>query len=525
MLAFLRFGLAAFAGWCTYLSYEPHGHWWMGLIGVALFYFCVLPWPRHWTRAVGMAGDAQERPTALFGGLLGFTHALFCYLFLLPWIGEFVGALPYIALSVVLALYAIITGALGVVIARWRFGFAAFAFIYVAVEYCRSSFPFGGFAWVRLAWGQVNSPLANLAVWGGPALVTFAAVLVATGAVAVLTAGGTRRVTAALCLLAPIAAGVLSGTVVDQESKTVRDIRAAVVQGNVPRMGLDFNAQRRAVLENHVRETHALAGEQRASGEALDLVVWPENASDVDPFRDASAADSIRDSVRAVQAPVLVGTLTRDEVGERNTMMVFDPDTGAGDYHHKRFLQPFGEYMPLRDFFRQFSDLVDLAGDFKPGDGPGVVRMRDVLVGVATCYEVAEDPAYRLAVRNGAQILATPTNNATFGFTDMTYQQLAMSRMRAVETDRAVLVAATSGVSAIVQPDGTVSQHSEIFAPAHLVAELPLRESITPAVRMGGAVELLLVAVGALLGLGALSIALRRYAAKNRSTDDVKELS
>ena len=86
--------------------------------------------------------------------------------------------------------------------------------------------------------------------------------------------------------------------------------------------------------------------------------------------------------------------------------------------------------------------------------------------------------------------------------------------------------ATSSGLpSAIVQPDGTVSQHSEIFAPAHLVAELPLRESITPAVRMGGAVELLLVAVGALLGLGALSIALRRYAAKNRSTDDVKELS
>ena len=69
------------------------------------------------------------------------------------------------------------------------------------------------------------------------------------------------------------------------------------------------------------------------------------------------------------------------------------------------------------------------------------------------------------------------------------------------------------------------SQHSEIFTPAHLVAELPLRESVTPAVRVGGAVELLLVAVGAMLGLGALSIPWRRYAAKNRSTNDVKELS
>ncbi|MDU9793787.1 nitrilase-related carbon-nitrogen hydrolase, partial [Helicobacter pylori] len=90
-------------------------------------------------------------------------------------------------------------------------------------------------------------------------------------------------------------------------------------------------------------------------------------------------------------------------------------------------------------------DLVDLAGDFKPGDGNGVVHMGGIPVGVATCYEVAEDEAYRMAVRGGAQILSTPTNNDTFGFTDMTYQQLAMSRMRAIETDRAVVVVATSG--------------------------------------------------------------------------------
>ena len=525
MLAFLRFGIAACAGWCTYLSYEPHGHWWAAVIGLTLLYVCVMPWPRGWTGAVGMAGDAQEKPSASFGGLLGFTSALFCYLFLLPWVGEFVGALPYLALSVALALYSIITGVLGVIIARWKYGFALFPFVYVAVEHCRSSFPFGGFAWVRLAWGQVNGPLANLAVWGGPVLVTFAAVLAGAGAAAMLTSRGPCRVVGALCLLVPIAVGALSRVVVDVESKTVGEVHAAVVQGNVPRMGLDFNAQRRAVLDNHVRETRVLAEEQSSDGGSLDLVVWPENASDVNPFRDAYAADSIRDAVRAVDAPVLVGTLTRDEVGERNTMVVFDPDTDAGDYHHKRFLQPFGEYMPMRDFFRRFSDLVDLAGDFKPGDGPGVVHMRDVIVGVATCYEVAEDPAYRLAVRNGAQILATPTNNATFGFTDMTYQQLAMSRMRAIETDRAVLVAATSGVSAIVEPDGTVSQHSGIFVPAHLVAELPLRESVTPAVRFGSAVELLLVLVGAMLGLGALVLSRRRYASKGKSAEDDKELA
>ena len=282
------------------------------------------------------------------------------------------------------------------------------------------------------------------------------------------------------------------------------------MQGNVPRMGLDFNEQRRAVLSNHVNETLRLAEDAKESGEKLDMVFWPENASDVNPFADKEAEALVGAAVRGVDTPLLVGTLTRDDVGARNTMVVFDPDTGPGERHDKRFLQPFGEYMPMRDFFRNFSDLVDLAGDFKPGSDNGVVHMGGIPVGVATCYEVAEDEAYRMAVRGGAQILSTPTNNATFGFTDMTYQQLAMSRMRAIETDRAVVVVATSGVSAIVHPDGRVSQQTEIFEPAHLIETLPLRTGTTPAVRFGQILEWLLVAAGAALMLAAAVSARRR---------------
>ncbi|MCT1370295.1 apolipoprotein N-acyltransferase [Corynebacterium mucifaciens] len=501
MPAFIRFGLAAVSGWLVYLSYEPIGHWWAGIAGVALLWLMLVPWPRSVTTPLGMAGEAQERPSAAFGAFIGLTHGLFCYLFLLPWVGEFVGPMPYVALAVTMALYALATGAFGVIAARWRFGALAFPFIYLAVEFVRSSWPFGGFAWVRLAWGQINGPLAPLAAWGGPALVTIAAVFVAVGLPSLLRAASRRA--AALAVVLPLAAGLLAGLGVGGDSSTVDRARVAAVQGNVPRMGLDFNEQRRAVLSNHVNETLKLAKETRDAGEPLDMVIWPENASDVNPFADAEAAALVGVAVRGVDAPVLIGTLTRDDAGARNTMVVFDPETGAGERHNKRFLQPFGEYMPMRDFFRNFSELVDLAGDFKPGDDNGVVHMGNIPVGVATCYEIAEDEAYRMAVRGGAQILSTPTNNATFGFTDMTYQQLAMSRMRALETDRAVVVAATSGVSAIVHPDGTVSQQTSIFEPAHLIEELPLRTGTTPAVRFGGALEWLLVGAGALLMLAA----------------------
>ena len=502
-----RILLAGLGGVAVYFSYEPHGLAFMGVLGIALFYLALAPWPaiRH-----------GSHPPAKFGALLGFLHGFCAYVLLLPWVGEFVGALPWIALSITLALWSIVTGLFGVLVARWRYGFIAFAFVYSAVEFLLSSFPFGGFSWVRLAWGQINGPLANYAPWGGPALVTFMTALLGAsfGAILLSFAGDERlkKTPATATTGIIIGLGFLAGLGVNTPGPTTDEVKVAAVQGNVPRMGLDFNAQRRAVLANHVNVTKDLG----ASGENPDLVFWPENSSDVNPFRDREARDLITEAVDTVDAPVLVGTLTKDEVGDRNTAVVFDPDTGAGDMHHKRFLQPFGEWMPMRDFFRIFSSYVDMAGDFKPGDGDGTVRMGDHVVGVATCYEVAFDAAYRDAVKAGAQILTTPTNNATFGFTDMTYQQLAMSRMRAIETDRAVVVSATSGASAIVHPDGTVSQETEIFTPAYLVEDLPLRDSVTFAVRYGQFIQWLLAAAGIAVMLAA-SVGARRGYASSRS--------
>jgi apolipoprotein N-acyltransferase len=127
-------------------------------------------------------------------------------------------------------------------------------------------------------------------------------------------------------------------------------------------------------------------------------------------------------------------------------------------------------------------------------------------VAIATCYEVAFDGVVRDAVRAGGTLLTVPTNNATFGFTEMTYQQLAMSRVRAVEHSRAVLVAATSGVSAVIGPDGTVRQQTRLFTPDALVAAVPLRTTTTLATSAGAAIEWALVVIG----VGALVVAVLR---------------
>ncbi|QGU07376.1 Apolipoprotein N-acyltransferase [Corynebacterium occultum] len=490
MIKNLRVLGAAASGLLVFASFEPLGWWISGILGLALLYLSLSPHRGH-------------EITLRWGTLIGFIHALTLYLLLLPWIGEFVGNMPYIALAGVLSLYALATGCGGAAIARWRYGFLAFPFFYVSVEFLRSSWPFGGFAWVRLAWGQINGPLANLAHLGGPALVSLAAALTGTSLAALVIYLSQKQraplawIPGTATAVVMLMAGLLAGIPVNDPLKTTDTVEVAAIQGNVPRMGLDFNAQRRAVLANHVRETQALDDE-------VDLIFWPENSSDVNPFNDPQAGALIDAAVQSAQAPILVGTITRDDVGDRNTMVVFDPETGAGEYHHKIYLQPFGEYMPYREFFRNFSPWVDAAGDFKPGEGSGVVNMDGITVGIATCYEVAFDAAARDAVLNGAQILTTPTNNATFGFTDMTYQQLAMSRMRAIELDRAVVVPATSGVSAIVHPDGSISQQTRIFTADTLVEELPLRNSLTLSARYGSAVQIFLVIIGVVCVIVAL---------------------
>ena len=474
-----RLFLAGLAGWLIYTGNAPIGWWPAAIVGMTLLYAAFSPW-----------GSRHLRTRSAM--LIAFTHTMVLYLFMLPWIGELVGIFPYVALAFTLSLHSLLLGWAAVPIARWKFGFLVFPFFFITIEWFRSAFPFGGFPWVRLAWGQVEGPLANLMAWGGPALVSFAAAVMGTSLWALFRGPTAARVTAVFTAIIPVGLGLIAGLGINNPANTTDTINVAAVQGNVPRLGLEFNDQRRAVLENHVRETKRLA----ENNPDLDIVLWPENSSDVNPFNDAQARELIKEASEAVGVPLMVGTLTEDEVGIRNTMQVFDAEGNPADRHYKKYLQPFGETMPFREILKYVSEYVELAGDYKPGNGPGVVTMGDITVGIATCYEVIFDDSFRTAVKNGAQILSTPTNNATFGFSDMTYQQLAMSRMRAIETDRAVVVPATSGVSAIVRPDGTVSQSTEIFEADNLVEELPLREGQTIAVRYGSIVQLVLVLIG-----------------------------
>jgi apolipoprotein N-acyltransferase len=291
------------------------------------------------------------------------------------------------------------------------------------------------------------------------------------------------------------------------------------VQGNVPRPGLNFNAERRAVLDDHARVTAQAAASVKAGTRPKpDLVVWPENASDIDPLRNPDAANIITGAVDAMNTPLVLGAvLDEPKPMVSNASLLYLPGRGLTARYVKRHPVPFAEYIPYRSFFRHFSDKVDLVySDFVAGNSVGVFRVpatggQTIAAGPIICFEVAYDGLVRDTVDHGANVLLVQTNNATFGFTDESVQQLAISRIRAIEHGRSIVHVSTVGVSALITPDGTAHQLSTLFTPAVLAADLPLRTERTVADRVGPWPEYLASAgVAAMLTLLALRRVQRR---------------
>jgi apolipoprotein N-acyltransferase len=323
----------------------------------------------------------------------------------------------------------------------------------------------------------------------------------------------------ALLLLLPFL-GALASRPAVQTGAGAPTSPIAIVQGNVPEPGLEFNARRRAVLDMHAAETATLAAAVKAGTVPQPrLVLWPENSSDIDPYRNPDAAAVIDRAATQVGVPILVGAVVGANQPDRvyNMGIVWDPVTGPGATYTKRHPVPFAEYMPWRSFFRIFSDKVDLIqSEFLPGHRPGNLTIAGVPVGDVICFEIVEDDLVRDVVTGGAQVLVVQTNNATFGYTDETFQQQAMSRVRAVEYGREVLIAATSGVSAVIRPDGSVASSVPLFRPGFLVPQVPLITATTPGTVLGAPLLWVLTAATPVALAGALLLDRRRRRAASQ---------
>lgn len=425
------------------------------------------------------------------------------------WLTVYLGPVPWFALAGLEAVFFALGCAL--IALAWRFTDRAFpgawgrfcftpvviAGLWTLREFVTSNWPYGGFSWGRLAFSQSESPFAGLVAWVGVSGLSFLIAWVSALVVQVVREPNARaRVSrtlvpvglVALMLAVPAFPVVQSGS-----------MRVAAVQGDSD-AGLFAEYVPGQILQDHLAATEPLYGQD------VDLVVWPENSSDLNPLESSQSAAILNRVTEQLKAPLVTGTITTDGTDIYNSLLLWKNGEGAVDQYDKIHPVPFAEYIPDRDFWYPLApELFSLIPrDFTVGTRDNVFDINGVAAGLAICFDIVDDNLVRQMVADGAEIILAPSNNADFGRSDESVQQLAIARLRAIETGRSVVNASTVGTSAIIAPNGSLIDRLPEFTPGAMVQDVPLSTTTTLATVAGQSIER---AVSG-LGIGGLLLAM-----------------
>ena len=347
---------------------------------------------------------------------------------------------------------------------------------FAVAELARWYWPFGGVPLANIALSQVETPLGQTARLAGPLLVI--ALVVAGGqAVSAAAAGHQRaaRVAVAIMVVAVLAAYL------HPRASVVREVDAALVQGGGPVRTRASGDQEPIVLARHVEATRTLE-------QSVDLILWPENVVNPGAFLSQETAASVVSQVAIDQNTTLLAGwfYAVSDTATVNYQVAVTADGTEVDRYDKVRIVPFGEYVPLRGLV-EATGLADAIPrrDAIAGTEPGVLDTPVGPVGVSISWEGFFERRARDATRNGAQILTNPTNGSSFWLTQVHTQQVASNQLRAIENDRWVLMAAPTGLSAVVDPDGSLLQRTDIGERRVLTTTAEMRTGRTLASHVG----------------------------------------
>ena len=412
---------------------------------------------KWWVAPIAIAAHMYALSITQRKVLSSFVFALSLNLIVLHWSSTFVGSIPWVILALGLSIFYLPLA----LVSKW--GISAYPLLYILLEELRNRFPFGGFGWVRIAYTQADSPYSKLAAIGGASALSAVTLLIAL----IAFFGLYKRFSLItflpfLFLLIPI------------NLSTTGNASVLMIQGNVPQMGLDFNSRAKAVFNNH----YELTQKEIAKDPKVDLIVWPENSVDVDPFLNAD----VKDSLDSIKQPLIIGAILSKGNKTLNTSILWGGE--IPETYIKQHLTPFGEYIPLRSLARIVSPLVDDVDDFSPGDTGKTFSIGQIMVAPVICYELIDDDLLHQAAAD-SNILAVQTNSATFGMSAESAQQLSITRIRAIEHGRNIASVSTTGYSAIIDFSGNVVEQTSMATADSIRAEIGLIEGQTPRDKAG----------------------------------------
>ena len=436
--------VAAFSGFLFAFSFEPVGLWFLAPVSYALFL------------RICQKGANLYRNAFLFGFI---SSAITLW-----WAGKYVGLIPLFFLALLHGLFYLPLGFLG----RYTTNILWFIPALLAIEELRSYFPFGGFSWMRIAFSQANAPYASVISLGG-ALLLSAWVLAISSILASF-----RKVMAFPLLLVLFLPLLINNTHSSQEN-----ISFIGIQGDTPSVGLTFNNRAEAVFNLHLYQTSKIATE------AADVIIWPENAIDVDPFANERVNDSIESLTSTLKAPLIAGAITRQSGQLENVSLMYNESGEVVSYYSKQYLTPFGEYMPLRPIARLVSPYVDDVVDFSVGERVENHVVNGLNLAPVICYELLSDSLVRDSAKKSVALIAQ-TNSATFANTSESAQQLNITRLRALENAREIVSVSTIGISAHIGINGEIISRTQENVAAQLSGDLQSNSDRTLAGYLAG---------------------------------------
>lgn len=513
-----RRALVAVAGILTGFGFQPFNVVAGLFIGVAGFTVLILTAPRR-EHPVPESRAEQVRALLRWRGFgLGYLYGVAFLTVSLSW----VHAVHPLAPIPLIAFEALWFGALGAAtvalraLPLWPFWTAG---AWSLIEFCYSRVPFGGFGWMRLAYGVVDTPLSGFLPLVGVAGVGYLTALCAQSlAWAAITDSSVRlRIGAVLAATCLIATGLVVRAL--QPAPPTETVAVGFVQGDVEGDGIDAVGSARSVTNNHLSQTITLIADSRTGRQPQpDFIIWPENSTDADPVTDPITREVVKTALELADVPILVGTIAEvPGTDQRQTVGIWwDPVAGPTTAHYKRNLVPFGEYVPFRDQLVPLVPALSRVGrDSIPGTDSGVLDVklpdgRALRVGDAICFEPAfDDTMYTL--EREAQVIVVQSNNAYYVGTGQPQQQFAITRARAMESQHEILVATTNSLSGYVGADGTIRSITQEGTSASGVFEMPVRTAVTPAAYAGSWIDLgLAIVTFVAVCIALLSAAVRR---------------
>jgi apolipoprotein N-acyltransferase len=440
--------MIALSAFLASAAFAPIGVWYLGVIGYSLF----------------LRKISKSHRQLLHAFAFGFIYNAI----VLHWSGKFVGAVPWLLLSLLQALFYIPVGAAA---KRWgstRLTIAAL----LLMEEIRSVFPFGGFGWTRIAFSQVESPASAVLPYGG---------VLALSALTLLFAALISRFR--LGSLIKLLLIIIGLALIPANPQGSGSVKLLAIQGNTPSVGLDFNSRAQAVFNLHRDATY-----KYATG-SYDAIIWPENAIDIDPNLHPNVAADIEKLTRDKKVPLIAGVVLKRDGSPVNASVLYNADAGAVSTYIKRGLTPFGEYMPLRGLAEFISPFAASVVDFKPGKELVTHQIARSALGPIICYEIINDRLVgQMSLSSDALIVQT--NSATFAGTAESRQQLAITRIRALETSKSILSVSTIGISAFIDSNGRVTQATSENVQTALTGDLILNDHLTFANKWGGTLKI-----------------------------------